>query len=62
LADIIGAHADPGGERERGQPPQFLPADDLVGDEHVPDAAVDHRLGLADLLHADPDRTQFDLL
>ena len=39
---------------ERGQPLQFLPADDLVGDEHVLDAAMDHRLGLADLLQHTP--------
>ena len=62
MALIVGAHADPGGLRQRRQPPQFLPADDLVGDEHVPDPAIDHRLGLADLLHAHADRAQLDLL
>ena len=50
------------GVRQRHQPAQFLPADDLVGDEHVAHAAIDHRLGLADLLHADADRAQLDLL
>ena len=48
--------------RQRHQPPQFLPADDFVGDEHVRDPAIDHRLGLADLLHAHADRAELDLL
>ena len=47
---------------ERGEPAQFLPADDLVRDEHVPDPALDHRLGLADLLHAHADGAERDLL
>ena len=62
LARIVGAHADPGAMRQRRQPPQFLPADDLVGDEHVRDPAIDHRLGLADLLHAHADGAELDLL
>jgi hypothetical protein len=62
LAFVVGAHADSRGLRQRGQPPQFLPADDFVGDEDIPDPAIDHRLGLADLLHAHPHRAQLDLL
>ncbi len=62
LARIVGAHADAGDMRERNQPPQFLPPDDLVRNEHVPDPALDHRLGLAYLLHAHADRAERDLL
>ena len=62
LRRVVDAHPDPRGVRQRHQPAQFLPADDLVGDEHVAHAAIDHRLGLADLLHADPDRAELDLL
>ncbi len=45
-----------------GEPPQFLAPDDLVRDEHVRDPALDHRLGLADLLHAHADGAERDLL
>ena len=62
LARVVGAHPDMRDMRQRHQPPQFLSADDLIGDEHVRDAAIDHRLGLADLLHANPDRTPRHLL
>ena len=62
LPRIVGADPDPRQMGEGGQPAQFLPADDLVGDEHVPDAALDHRLGLADLLNAHADRAERDLL
>ena len=37
-------------------------ADDLVGNEHVPDPPMDHRLGLADLLHTHADGAQLDPL
>jgi hypothetical protein len=30
--------------RERGPPPQFLPPDDFVRDEHVRDPALNHRI------------------
>jgi len=46
---------------ERHQPLQLLPADDFVGDEDVLDPALDHRLGLADLLAADADGAELDL-
>ena len=62
LARIVGAHADAGDMRERGEAPQFLASDDLVRDEHVRDPALDHRLGLADLLHAHADGAERDLL
>ncbi len=62
LARIVGAHADARVVGERREAAQFLPADDLVGDEHVRDPALDHRLGLADLLHADADRAERNLL
>jgi hypothetical protein len=48
--------------RERRETPQFLPTDDLVGDEHVRDPALDHGLGLADLLNAHADGAEGDLL
>jgi len=47
---------------ERHQPLQLLPADDLVGDEHVLDPTIDHRLGLADLLNAHADGAELHLL
>ena len=62
LARIVGAHANPGDMRERDEAPQFLAADDLVRDEHVRDPALDHRLGLADLLNAHADGAERDLL
>jgi hypothetical protein len=62
LARIVGADANPGDMRERDEAPQFLAADHLVGDEHVRDAALDHRLGLADLLNAHADGAERDLL
>ena len=61
LSCIVDADPNPGIMGERGEPPQFLPADDLVGDQHVLDAAIDQRLGLADLLNAHADRAQFHL-
>ncbi len=62
LRRVVDAHPDLRGMRQRHQPAQFLAADDFVGDQHVAHAAIDHRLGLADLLHADADRAKFDLL
>ena len=62
LRRVVDANADPGAAGEPHQPPQFLTADDLVGDEDVLDPAIDHRLGLADLLAADADRAQLHLL
>ena len=62
LARIVGAHADAGDMCERGEAPQFLASDNLVGDEHVRDPALDHRLGLADLLNAHADRAERNLL
>jgi len=61
LTHIVGAHPDTGVMGKRHQPPQFLAADDLIRDEHVPDPTLDHRLGLADLLAAHADRTQIHL-
>src|SRR5260370_18880788 len=58
LARIVGAHADAGAMRKRREAAQFLPPDDLVGYEHIPDPALDHRLGLTALLNADADGAQ----
>ncbi len=62
LCRVVDAAADPRGMRQRHQMAQLLSADDLVGDEHILDPAIDHRLGFADLLDAHPDRAQLDLL
>ena len=62
LRRVVDAHPDLRRTRQRHQPAQFLAADNFVGDEHVAHAAIDHRLGLADLLAADADRAQLHLL
>jgi hypothetical protein len=61
LARIVGAYADAGDMCERGEAPQFLMSDHLVRDQHVGDPAPNHRLGLADLLHAHADGAERDL-
>ncbi len=56
LCRVVDADADMRGMGQRHQVAQLLPADHLVGDQHVAHPAIDHRLGLADLLDAHPDR------
>ena len=59
---IVDAHEDLGPARQRDEPLDLPPVDDLVRDEDVPDAPVDHRLGLAHLLAAAADRAPRDLV
>ena len=61
---IVDTDAEPRRREARGEPGQMGElafADDLVGDEHVLDAAGKERLGLGRLLHADADRARGDL-
>jgi hypothetical protein len=62
LSPIVNADSDICTACQCHQAAQFLTADDLIGDEDVAHPAVDHRLGLADLLDADADGAEFDLL
>lgn len=56
LDRVINADGDARKTREAEESRELLPADHLVGDDDVADAAPDERLGLADLLNALPHR------
>jgi len=58
---IIGAYRDARALRERREAPEFRRADHLVGDQHVGNAAINHRLGLAGLLAAHAHRAARNL-
>src|SRR5262249_37711094 len=51
----------PRAARQRDQPLQLLPPDDIVGDENVVDAGVCHHFGFTELLTGDADGTKLDL-
>ena len=55
VVDVVRADADLGLAGQRRQPLELGGAGDLVGDEHVANAAGDHHLGLRHLLAAHPD-------
>src|SRR5882672_6602893 len=61
ILSIVDAHPEPRARRERREAPELRRADDFVGDQHVLDAALDHRLGLGHFLAAHPDRARGDL-
>src|SRR5258706_13666120 len=64
LRDVLGvidADADLCATRKRGDALELVRADHLVGDEHIGDAALHHRLGLRNLLAAHADRAGGDL-
>lgn len=58
---MVDAEADPGAAGEPGKAIELGRADDLVGDQHVADAARDQHLRFPDLLAALPDRAMGDL-
>ncbi len=58
MRDIVDADGDARLAREGREPGAFARPGDLVADQHVGDAALHHRLGLADLLAAHADRTE----
>jgi hypothetical protein len=61
VARVVGDEAHFGALRQAAQPRDRLARHHLVGDEDVVDAAIDHRLGHADLRAGDPTRTRSDL-
>src|SRR6266571_3188868 len=58
---IVDADADLSPSRELREPRDLLRADHFVRNQHVADAALDHRLGLRHLLAADADRARGNL-
>ena len=55
VAGVVDADEDAGLPRKLRQPVDLQRIDDLVGDQHVADAACDDRLGFGDLLTAHAD-------
>jgi hypothetical protein len=58
---LVDADANAGLTRQVRQAPDLARADDLIGDEHISDAAGDKRFRLGHFLAADADRTQGNL-
>ena len=61
IAGIVRTNLDGGALRQRGQSPQLVGPHHLVGDQHITDTAVDHRLGFADFLATHTDRAERQL-
>jgi hypothetical protein len=61
LLRIVDANRDPRSLSERRHARHLRGSDDLIGDQHIANAAVDQRLGLAHLLAADADGAMGDL-
>ena len=59
--NVVGQHGHRGLLRHCREARELRRSDDLVGDEHVPDAGGDERLRLADLLATDADGAALEL-